>query len=154
MFGRIYAIALNTFREAVRSKILYAILFFAVLLILGSLAFGELSLYQQERAIQDLGVVVITLFGSLIAIYTGVSLLYKEIDKKTIYTIVSKPIERWHFLVGKYLGILITMAVQVAFMSAIFLGMLWVRDIPIGLTLLQALLLIYVEIAVVAAIAT
>ncbi len=151
---RIHAIALNTFREAVRSKILYAILFFAVLLILSSIAFGELSLYEQERVIKDIGVVVITLFGAMIAIYTGISLLHKEMDKKTIYTIVSKPIERWQFLVGKYLGILLTVAVELGFMSLIFLALLVLRDIAVTTTLVQALLLIYVQIAVVAAIAT
>lgn len=153
MFARIYAIALNTFREAVRSKVLFAILFFAILLIMASLAFGELSLYEQERVIRDLGIVVITLFGALVAVYTGVSLLYKEIEKKTIYTIVSKPIERWHFLLGKYLGILITMAVQVGVMAVIFAGLLLVRQIPLDLVVVQAILLIYVEITVIAALA-
>jgi len=151
--ARLYAIALNTFREAVRSKVLYAILFFAILLIVLSLAFGELSLYEQERVIKDLGVVVITAFGILIAVYTGVSLLHKEIDKKTIYTIISKPIERWQFLIGKFGGIMITMAVELAIMSAIFVLLLMVRDIAITTTLWQALLLIYAEITVVAAIA-
>ncbi|MDX9720439.1 MAG: ABC transporter permease subunit [Myxococcota bacterium] len=154
MFGRFHAIALNTFRVAVRSNVLYAILFFAVLLILSSMVFGELSLYEQERVIKDLGILIITLFGALVAVYTGVSLLYKEIDKKTIYTIISKPIERWHFLVGKYLGILITMAVEVGIMAILFLLLLVFKQIEITQTLLQALLLIYVETAVVAAIAT
>lgn len=153
MLARIYAIALNTFREAVRSKVLFAILFFAILLIMGSLAFGELSLYEQERVIRDLGVVIITLFGALVAIYTGVSLLHKEIEKKTIYTIVSKPIERWHFLIGKYLGILFTMAVLIAVMAAIFFALLAVRQIPVEASIAQAMLLIYVEVAVIAAIA-
>lgn len=153
MLARVYAIALNTFREAVRSKVLYAILFFALLLIFASMAFAELSMHQQERVIKDLGIVVITLFGAILAVFTGVSLLHKEIEKKTIYTIVSKPIERWHFLLGKYLGILMTMAVQVAIMSAIFLLLLYIRDLPITAVVLQALLLIYVEVAVVAAFA-
>jgi len=153
MFRRVHAIALNTFREAVRSKVLFAILFFAVLLILASLAFGELSLYEQERVIKDLGIVVITLFGALLAVYTGVSLLYKEIEKKTIYTIVSKPIERWHFLLGKYLGIALTMAIQVAIMAAIFGLLLVFRSIPIDASIVQAVLLIFVEVMVVAAVA-
>lgn len=153
MIGRIYAIALNTFREAVRSKVLYAILFFAVMLIVLSLAFGELSLYEQERVNKDLGIVVITVFGGLIAIYTGISLLYKEIDKKTIYTIISKPIQRWQFLLGKYLGILLTLAVELTIMSVIFVAQLAIKDIELTTTLFQALALIYVEISVVAAIA-
>jgi len=144
MIGRVYAIALNTFREAVRSKVLYAILFFAVLLILLSLAFGELSLYEQERVNKDLGIVVITVFGALIAIYTGISLLFKELDKKTIYTIVSKPIHRWQFLLGKYLGILLTLAVELGIMSAIFVAQLALKDIELNATLFQALVLIYV----------
>jgi len=153
MIGRVYAIALNTFREAVRSEVLYAILFFAVLLILLSLAFGELSLYEQERVNKDLGIVVITVFGALIAIYTGISLLFKELDKKTIYTIVSKPIHRWQFLLGKYLGILLTLAVELGIMSAIFVAQLALKDIELNATLFQALVLIYVEVSVVAAIA-
>ena len=149
--GKIYAIGLNTFREAVRSKVLYAILFFSGLLILLSMVFGELSLYQQERVIKDLGVVIITLFSALIAIYTGVSLLHKEIDKKTIYTIVSKPVERWQFLTGKYLGMVITILVEMSIMTALFLGLLLVRGIPITLTLMQAILLIFLQISLLAA---
>jgi len=151
--GRIYAIALNTFREAVRSKILYAILFFAILLIMSSLALAELSLYEQDRVIKDLSVVTVTLFSVIIAIFTGVSLLYKEIEKKTIYTIVSKPIERWHFLIGKFGGIVMTIAVELAIMVAIVLILLAFRGITPSVTLMQALLLIFFEVVLVGAMA-
>lgn len=153
MLAKIHAIALNTFREAIRNKVLYAVLFFAVLLIMSSLALGELSLYEQERVVKDVGLVTVTFFSVLIAIYTGVSLLYKEIEKKTIYTIIPKPIERWQFLLGKFGGILMTMAVQLLVMSAILVGLLLVRDIALTGTLITALCLIFVEVSIIAAVA-
>lgn len=153
MSGRIYAIMLNTFREAVRSKVLYAIVFFSLLLIASSLVFGELALYEQERTVKDIGLVTITLFGALIAVYTGVSLLYKEIEKKTIYTILSKPIERWHFLLGKYGGIVLTVGVALGLMAIILVLLMWARGIAVEAVLFKAFLLIFVEVSLLAALA-
>ena len=118
------AIAINTFREAVRDKVLYSLLFFAIALIGASVVLNRLAIGQQTRIITDLGLASISLFGTLIAIFVGIGLVSKEIDRRTIFTIISKPVGRGHFILGKYLGLVLTLAVEVAIMSACLLCML------------------------------
>jgi len=124
--GRVWAIAINTFREAVRDKVLYGVLGFAIGILLFTLALAELSLNQQQRVVLDVGLASISFFGVVIAIFLGSSLLYKEIDRKTLYIILPKPIRRWEFLLGKYVGIVLTAAVFIAIMGAI---QLWVTAV-------------------------
>jgi Cu-processing system permease protein len=123
---RTYAIALNTFREAVRDRVLYGVLGFSIFNLLFSLALGELSLHQQQRVVADLGYASISLFSVVIAIFLGSSLLYKEIERKTLYVILPKPIARAEFLLGKYFGIALTASVFVALMGAV---QLWVMAV-------------------------
>src|ERR1700709_1855284 len=115
----ILAIARNTFREAARNKVLYSLLFFAILLIVSAMALGELSLNEEARMTRDLGLFGIDLFSVLIAIFVGVNLLYKGLDRKTVYAILPKPIARWQFVLGKWLGMLLTLAVQIAVMGIV-----------------------------------
>ncbi|MBX3269439.1 MAG: ABC transporter permease [Sandaracinaceae bacterium] len=124
--GRVWAIAINTFREAVRDKVLYGVLSFAVLVLFFSLALAELSLNQQRRVVLDIGIASISFFSVVIAIFLGSSLLYKEIERKTLYVILPKPIRRWEFLAGKYVGIVVTALVFIAIMGAI---QLWVTAV-------------------------
>ncbi len=116
---RTLAIALNTFREAVRDRVLYGVLGFATAVLLFTLALAELSLDQQRRVVLDVGLASISLFSVVIAVFLGSSLLYKEIEKKTLYVILPKPIRRHEFLIGKYLGIAITASVFVGIMGAV-----------------------------------
>jgi ABC-type transport system involved in multi-copper enzyme maturation permease subunit len=120
----ILAIAKNTFKEAVRNRILYVILIFALLLITSSGVLSELTIASREKLMRSLGFTAINLFGVAIAVFVGVSLVYNELEKKTIYTIVSKPIGRWQFLLGKYFGLLMTVWVNVLIMSIFFLAAL------------------------------
>jgi ABC-type transport system involved in multi-copper enzyme maturation permease subunit len=117
--ARIYAIALNTYREAVRDRVLFGVLVFAAGVLALTLALAELSLDQQMRVVTDLGLASISLFSVIIAIFLGSSLLYKEIERKTLYVILPKPIARFEFLLGKYFGIVATCAVFVAIMGAL-----------------------------------
>jgi ABC-type transport system involved in multi-copper enzyme maturation permease subunit len=117
--ARIYAIALNTYREAVRDKVLFGVLVFAAGVLALTLALGELSLDQEMRVVTDLGLASISIFSVVIAIFLGSSLLYKEIERKTLYVILPKPIARFEFLLGKYLGIVATCAVFIAIMGAL-----------------------------------
>ena len=117
--GRIYAIALNTYREAVRDRILLGVIIRAAGLLALTLALAELSLDQQMRVVTDLGLASISLFSVVVAIFLGSSLLYKEIERKTLYVILPKPIARWEFLLGKYFGIVMTCAVFIAIMGAL-----------------------------------
>lgn len=120
--NRVLAISINTFREAVRDRVLYGVFAFAVGVLLLTLALAELSLEQQERVVMDLGLASISFFGVVIAVFLGSSLLYKEIEKKTLYVILPKPIHRWEFLAGKFLGIVLTGFVFVATMGAVQLA--------------------------------
>ena len=117
--SRIYAIALNTYREAVRDRVLFGVLLLAAAVLALTLALGELSLDQQMRVVTDLGLASISLFSVVIAIFLGSSLLYKEIERKTLYVILPKPIARFEFLLGKYFGIVATCAVFIAIMGAV-----------------------------------
>ena len=117
--ARVYAIALNTYREAVRDRVLFGVLVLAAGVLALTLALGELSLDQQMRVVTDLGLASISLFAVVIAIFLGSSLLYKEIERKTLYVILPKPIARFEFLLGKYFGIVATCAVFIAIMGAL-----------------------------------
>jgi ABC-type transport system involved in multi-copper enzyme maturation permease subunit len=150
---RIWAIARNTFREAVRNKILYSLLFFAVLIILSAVAVGQMSLHEEIRMTRDVGLYGIDVFGVIIAIFVGVNLLYKELDLKTIYTILPKPIYRWEFVLGKWLGMLLTLAVQVGVMALVLAGTLAVQGARFDLPMWKAVWLLYVNVMVVTSVA-
>ena len=102
---RVISIAFNTFRESIREKLLYNLLIFALLMIGSSILLTRLTVGEWDRLIINLGLSSMNFFGVLIAIFVGISLVSKEIDKKTIYTILSKPVPRYEFLLGKYLGL-------------------------------------------------
>ncbi|MBI1784115.1 ABC transporter permease [Candidatus Sumerlaeota bacterium] len=122
--SQILAIALNTFKEAVRNRILYLILFFAIIMMAFSGILSQLSIADQTKVVKDLGFASINLFGVAISVFIGVSLVYNELERKTIYTIVSKPIHRWQFLLGKFFGLLMTVYVNVLIMTLFFLFIL------------------------------
>lgn len=149
----ILVIALNTFREAIRDKILYVLTVFALLLILLSRAVGWISYGGEMKIMTDMGLLAIWLFGSMISIFIGTGMIYKEIDKRTLYTILSKPIPRWSFVMGKYLGLLLTTYVNLAILSAVFLGYLALVGAPISMALFQALLLTFFEMMMLTALA-
>jgi ABC-type transport system involved in multi-copper enzyme maturation permease subunit len=116
---RLLAVAVNTFREAVRDRVLHGVLGVALSVLLFTLALAELSLDQSRRIVLDIGLASISLFSVVMAVFLGSSLLYKEIERKTLYVILPKPIRRHEFLLGKYFGIVITVAVFVAIMGAV-----------------------------------
>src|SRR5208283_3951625 len=113
----VLAIALNTFREAVRDKILYVLLVFGILMILVSRAIGWVSFGGENKIMTDIGLAAIWMFSGMVSIFIGTGLIYKEIDKRTIYTVLAKPAERWQFLAGKYLGLLLTTAINLLLLS-------------------------------------
>jgi ABC-type transport system involved in multi-copper enzyme maturation permease subunit len=125
---KISAIALNTFREAVRDRILYSILAFALLLIGASAILASLSIGQEARIVKDLGLASSSLFGTFIAIFLGIGLVFKEIERRTIYAIIAKPIHRFQFLLGKYIGLVLTLLVTVGVMALLVTGLAWAID--------------------------
>lgn len=122
---RIFAISLNTFREAVRDRILYNLIGFALLLIVTAILFGEISIGIQTLILINLGLSAITFFGVAIAIFIGIGLVYKEMDKRTLYSILAKPVRRYEFILGKYAGLGLTLLVNILLMAAGFFAALW-----------------------------
>ena len=110
-------VAINTFREAVRDRVLYNLIFFALMMIGASILVGEISIGISRLVIINLGLSAISIFGLVMAIFIGVGLVHKEIEKRTLYTLLSKPVRRWEFLVGKFGGLLLTLTVNTALMT-------------------------------------
>jgi ABC-type transport system involved in multi-copper enzyme maturation permease subunit len=121
-------VAVNTFREAVRDRVLYNLVFFALLMFAAAILVGQISIGIEDIVIVSLGLSAISLIGLLMAVFIGVGLVYKEMDKRTLYAVLSKPVRRWEFLLGKYAGLLLTLGVNTFFMTAgLFAAMLYVK---------------------------
>ncbi len=146
------AIGLNTFREAIRDRILYLLLVFALVLIGVSRLLSLLTVGNEEKIIKDIGLSAISLFGVLTAVFVGVSLVFKEIERRTVYTLLANPVRRWQFVVGKFLGLLMVLAMNVGLMSLALCGMLLLRG-ESPWALLPAIALILVELVVITAFA-
>jgi Cu-processing system permease protein len=121
-------VALNTFREAVRDRVLYNLVFFALLMITAAIFVGQISIGIEELVIKSLGLSAISIIGLLIAVFIGVGLVYKEMDKRTLYALLAKPVRRWEFLLGKFGGLVLTLAVNTVAMAAgLFAALLYVK---------------------------
>jgi ABC-type transport system involved in multi-copper enzyme maturation permease subunit len=148
------AIAGNTMRDAIRSRVLYVLLFFAVLLIATSATLATLSYVERERILQSVSLSAIRFFGAAIAIFVGVGLVHREVDRRTIFTILSKPVERSAFIAGKYLGLVGTLWTLLAIMAACFALVSLAARAPLDAGHALALALVGLELAVVVAFAT
>ena len=156
MMHRILAIARNTFRETVRDKILYNLIVFALIMIFSSLALGQLTLGNEDKVILDLGLASISIFGMLIAIFIGIGLVYKELEKRTVYALLAKPVHRYELILGKYLGLLFTLLVNLAVMTVgLEFAMLYTGDVGLGgyLRVLPAAFMIFLSLALITALA-
>lgn len=151
--NKIFVIAQNTFKENLRDKVLYNLLFFGLLLIGSSILLGSLTIGEQERIIKDIGLAGINVFGVLIAVFVGIGLVSKEIEKRTVYTILAKPVTRYQFILGRYAGLVITLLVNTSVMVAGFFGVLLLSGIEPDLGLLEAIGMIFVELMVIVSIA-
>lgn len=149
---KVFAIALNTFREAIRNKILYSVVLFAAIVVGISAFFGSVSIGSQEKVIKDFGLFSLSFFGALLAILSGVSLLNKELKQKTIYNIMSKPVQRWQFILGKHLGLMMTVHVLVALMSIALVGFLGLLEGRIDWLLFQAVGFVLLEVCIISAV--
>ena len=110
------AVTLNTFREAVRDRILYNLVAFALILIASSLLVGQISIGIEKIILINLSLTSISIFGILITIFVGIGLVHKEVDKKSLYALLSKPLRRSEFVIGKFLGLNLTLLVNTTFM--------------------------------------
>jgi Cu-processing system permease protein len=160
------AIAVNVFRESVRDKVLYNLVFFAILLIGASYLLGQLTAGQDVKIIKDLGLSATLLFGVFIAVFIGIGLVSKEVERRSIYSLMAKPIHRHQVVFGKYMGLTLTLAVNVAIMAAALYAVLAYMSWGVGAdvqrawdapamdpAMLKAIALIFVELMLVTAIA-
>ena len=150
-FRALRVIAPNTIRELVRNKLLYNLLFFAVLLIGSSMFVAQLTIGQWDRIILDMGLAAIELSGTLIAVLIGVGLLAGEIERKTVFPSLAKPVPRSGFLLGRYLGLLVMLAINVLIMMVALAAVLRAADYTMSATVVQAAFLIFLELALIAA---
>jgi len=149
-------VAINTFREAVRDRVLYNLIFFALVMIGAAIIVGQISIGIERLVIINLGLTAISIVGLVMAIFIGVGLVSKEMEKRTLYSLLAKPIRRWEFLVGKYAGLLLTLGVNTSFMTLglaaalFYVGRPYVRS---DATVLVAVYFILLELALVTALA-
>ena len=162
----IRSIALNVFKESVRDKVLYNLVFFAVMLIAVSYLLGELTAGQDVKIIKDLGLAAMSVFGLFIAVFIGIGLVSKEVERRSIYSLLAKPISRQQFIVGKYLGLVLTLLVNVTVMTIAYYAVLgimawtagsWMRpewEAPaLDPALLKAVAMIFLQLMIVTAVA-
>ena len=153
-FKRVLAVAGNTFREAIRDRVLYNLVVFVLLIVACAILLGELTNGQEARTITNIGLNAILVFGTFIAIFVGVGLVSKEIEKRTVFNIFSKPVTRSEFVVGKFLGLCITLLVNTVVMGVgVSLALLYVGDRSLALTVWPAIMLIYFELIITTAVA-
>ena len=159
-------IAVNVFRESVRDKVLYNLVFFAVLLIAASILLGQLTAGQEVKIIKDLGLSSISLFGLFIAVFIGIGLVSKEVERRSICSVLAKPMRRSQLIVGKYAGLVLTLLVNVSVMTVALYAVLGYMDVTeaeefkrgweapaLDPAMLKAVLLIMVELMIVTAVA-
>lgn len=150
----IAAVARNTFREAVRDRVLYLFLGFALILLFSSKLFGMLTVGDQSKIIEDLGLAGIQFFGMLISVMMSVMLISREVERRTVFIILAKPVRRWQFLLGKYLGLIATVTVNLLLMATIFLAVLLLYTGRLDARIVFAVSMILLEMVLVAAFAT
>ncbi len=152
--GRTLVVASNVFREVIRDRVLYIIGFFALILIAAAVLIPEIAAGNEDRIIMDIGLAAINLFGLVVTVFVGTALINKEIEKRTVYVLISKPVSRAEFVVGKHVGLSAVLAVLLATMTAIFLAVLSVKQISYPLnSILLTVLFQFLELALIAGVA-
>jgi len=149
----ILLIAKNTFRESIRSKILYSVVFFAVVLVTASVFFGRVSIGDSGKIIKDFGLASISFFTVAFVVIAGALMLNKELAKKTIYNILAKPVSRTQFIAGKYLGMLQAATVLLVLLGFFLSGFMGIYERKFDLCLLQGYLFIFFELIILSALA-
>jgi ABC-type transport system involved in multi-copper enzyme maturation permease subunit len=152
---RVAVVAWNTFREAVRDRVLYNLVFFALVMMAAAILVGQISIGIEQMVIVSLGLSAISVIGLLMAVFIGVGLVSKEMDKRTLYALLAKPVRRWEFLLGKFGGLLLTLAVNTAAMAAgLFIALRYVKHLErADLAVLVAVYFILLKLALVVALA-
>jgi Cu-processing system permease protein len=164
--NRVSLVAWHVFKESVRDRVLFAIAGFAIVMVAASVLIGEITAGQDIKVIKDLGLAILELSGVLMAVFIGVGLVAREIERRSIYSLLAKPVSRWEFVLGKYLGLVGTIVVNLTLMTAaLFVLLAWFQwktpdDMELGWAtpatdpaLLKAVVLILAELALLTAVA-
>ncbi len=153
-FGRIGTIATNVFREVIRDRVLYLVGFYAVAMILAYRLLPEIAAATEKKILLDLGLATMSVLGLMIAIFVGTSLINKEIEKRTVFVLIAKPVSRVEFIIGKHWGLSGVLAVLVTAMTAINMAILQVANVPFSLRdLLISSSFLFLQLSLITAIA-
>jgi Cu-processing system permease protein len=151
---RVGLVAWHVFKESVRDRVLFAIAAFALLLVVASVLIGQITAGQDVKIIKDIGLATLELAGVLMAVFIGVGLVSREIERRSVYSLLAKPVHRWEFVIGKYLGLVGTIAVNLVLMTvALFVVLAWLEKKVPDPVLLKAVVLILAELALLTAVA-
>ena len=152
----VWTVATNTYREAVRDRVLYNLVFFALLMMGAAILVGQISIGIEESVIVSLGLTAVSVIGIFIAVFIGVGLVSKEMDKRTLYALLAKPVERWEFLLGKFAGLVMTLTVNTGAMTLGLYAALWTVKHPLTRSdwyVVVAVYLILLKLALIVALA-
>ena len=154
------------FKESVRDRVPYTMVIFAVLMMAASYLISQMTAGQDLKIIKDLGLAALSIFGLLIAVFIGIGLVSKEVEKKSVFALLTKPVTRTEFILGKYVGLVTTLVVNLTVMTVAYYGVLFYMDMTTSATLkagwpapaldprlLIAIVLIVAELALVTAVA-
>lgn len=145
----LFSIAKNTFKESARNRISFVILLIAIACILLTRAVAYVSPETEDKMVVDFGIFAITFFGMIMAIFNGSNLIYKELEKRTIYTVMSKPIHRYEFVLGKFIGLLFAISTNLLLVSCIFVIYCMVIKISLSAAFFVAVFCIFLQISMV-----
>ena len=152
----VWTVATNTYREAVRDRVLYNLVFFALLMMGAAILVGQISIGIEESVIVSLGLTAVSVIGIFIAVFIGVGLVSKEMDKRTLYALLAKPVERWEFLLGKFAGLVMTLTVNTGAKTLGLYAALWTVKHPLTRSdwyVVVAVYLILLKLALIVALA-
>ncbi len=153
MLNRIAGVALNTFKESLRDRVLGALIVISIIVMISAKVIQPVALGEAEKIIKDLGLSAITLFAVLIAILVGGRIVYREVEKKTIYLILARPARRLEFILGKYCGLMLVLLISISLMTIGFYLVLLITGVPLDPRLLLAVLMTGFELALLTAVA-
>jgi ABC-type transport system involved in multi-copper enzyme maturation permease subunit len=148
----ILAISRNSVGEALHRMMFQVLLLFALLFMVAGTFFAYMAPQEEDKMLKDLGLSIITVFGMVIAIFMGVSALQPEVERRTIYAVLAKPVRRYEFLLGKYVGSALALALSVGVMGLVLVGTLYVRQTVVSWPLMLAVGTIFLQLALMLAV--
>lgn len=153
-FRRIFTLATNVFAETIRDRVLYLIGLYAIALFAGAELLPQLAAGTGDKILLDFGLNIMSFLGLIITIFVGTNLINKEVDKKTLLVLISKPIARWELIVGKHVGLSFVLAILILSMTVIDLLVLWLNQVPFEVgSLLLASLFLFLQLSLITAVA-